>query len=272
MGLKLTKITRTPAGDQRMGELVREELDALQVRLSRKPPDDAPASKHAHHWKVLHEIESEIALYMYQQEYPDEEVVAHYRVAASAIVSYYEVREGAGPGDNLWAYDRALSEVIAFGSLEERKRLASVDERKFVSEEHEKVQADAQFLALLQGLRSYCVLGRAPTARLQAVVAACSGKKASGTDARIVRRWADGLLAAVDKDETRWNENVQALVQEHEQEALHGDRSSLTTGHIDVFSMWLTRLGLEQGMTCTVSSLFLPVQILELAWKTTTSS
>jgi|GEM_PF-6357711 len=260
---------------------------ALQLNKDTKKTPDSPAQRKAldeavqrlekvrnsskidqiKRWSSTHNVNINIGLRRYQLEVADETVVDAFRQAASAGSLHWAARQDPG-NSNEHQTLMSWSWVIAFGSVEERKKLSQVEQKLFATDEDKDYTETRSLLCVLQG---YLSSGQLDVKAADAIVAAASHKKASRAASITAKPYAEGLIALSQGNAEAWNVAMAALLSEHERHAFRGELVDLCDGYMAPFPLSLLRLGIERGLVCSIKSLHLPVRLVEQAWKLSVS-
>lgn len=162
---------------------------------------------------------------------------------------------------NPWKAEQILDLVACFGSAQNRAAIAALraDQlRHPVRPEHDAL---ARYLDVL---RAHIAGARLDTAALSAVVLSCESPHATKEDRLFLQPGAQGLTALEAHDTASWNHALAQILTSHGQEARDGDLALLSDGFVCLRALMLAKLGVERGLSCHATSVYLPVFLFDL--------
>jgi len=261
MGLRLNRIEEAVARET-LGD-TEERVNRLRKRIKTDP--EPKPDRHYY----LGGAALDFGLEYYQQEKPVTEILPILAEAADAILRSWELRtknQGDGITDAVM-WPRMISPVIAFGPVSIRDRLVAIPDT-VIYEDGPTGTSAALLIAMIRHWLRAGELGEPHAAALERY----SRDNATRRECKVLLPTVQGLEAVAKKDADAWNASLAATTADHKRDAMRGELQRDPRGYMNLEGVWLLRLGLERGMSCTVDSPYLPIFILEAACRRFASS
>lgn len=230
--------------------------------LTKVPPTNS--SEAAYHWQFLASIRAEVGLLYYQQERPHVEILEHFRPACDALARKYELRPTLSGGLMPWHLIKDMSFAVAFGDGAVRDRFAGLPSTLYATEDPEDVTSRDYLDALRSVLRG-------EPRDMTPILEACSRRTASRFETLHIRPLVRCLSAVLAGDGPGLDSSLQECLRRHLKD-VKGELRTDVEGFMVIDALVHVRLALERGIPITVESPYLPVSLVERAWKTTPSS
>ena len=184
-----------------------------------------------------------------------------------ALASHYLMEEVALPpsqaGRRPSEFERTLALTVCFGSPEDiAKGLSVSDDLIFTPVNDEALRLYRLSLKYVNLIRQFLSSGSVDLELIAKAQDECQAANSWKSDAIETRAKLRALQAVVQSESALWNESLDILVREHLEESMHGDFQKLNLAFICLPALLLAKLGIDKRMECTVSSPYLPVQLL----------
>lgn len=258
MGLKLNRVE---------DEILRETLPSSEARVARLRGLRESRGRADDHMR-LGDALLDLGLKYYQKEGGTDEILDLFDESAVMKLRSWEFRSEHRDGyGDAYAWRKIVSPVIAFGPASNRRRIVDIPDAVV----YENGPGGSSNAMLLAAIREWLATGKLGD-RYAAALERCSSKGANRWEARVLLPVLKGLEAIANSDAIAWNRALATTTDEHKREALRGELQRDVQGFMNLEGIWLLRLGLERGMTCTVDSPYLPIPLVEAACRRTASS
>lgn len=234
----------------------------LARSLAKEPPSEPSAA--SYHWQFVGGHRQRVGLLNYQQERPYEEILEHFRPACDALARKYELRPTLSGGLMPWHLIKDMSFAVAFGDGAVRDRFARLPSTLYATEDPEDVTSRDYLDALRAVLRG-------EPRDMTAILEACSRRTASRFETLHIRPLVRCLSAVLAGDGPGLDSSLQECLRRHLKD-VKGELRTDVEGFMVIDALVHVRLALERGIPITVESPYLPISLVERAWKTTPSS
>jgi hypothetical protein len=228
------------------------------------PPPMGAGPDRAQAWWRLGGVYEELALVGFAIGRDAGEVLWHLRKMGQAHLAMYESHPNERrPGASEWEFLDHFGVIVAFGDEKDRSRLARLASGQYLGRNPDTWRGLKTLLPVLLGWLAGDGLDRQTLSELQR---ACGGKKASRDDVQSLLPLVEGALALDTGNGGGLNAAAGRLLATHEVDAA-GDLKDLSRRFMCLNGLWLVRLGLERNIKITVDSPYVPVKLIEQAWK-----
>jgi|GEM_PF-5965447 len=257
MGLKLNKIS-----DEIIRENLERELQWMEKRLAAPPPPEDDPVQVEKYYYYLAIGSCDIGLMLYQQERPPAEIRTHLKRAGEAFLRSIEVRpmpkgtEYRSP----WEFEKAVNLIVCFYNEELRVKASQIPPWKYRHPPHPEHDAYARYL---EALKKYIGGNELDDEELAQVITHCLSDAASKEDRMFLLPKSEGLKAVARQQPNNSERAIGDVVKAHETEAQRGEYRRSRDGLMSLPALMLAKLCLERGMACSVSSPYLPLQLLD---------
>ena len=165
-------------------------------------------------------------------------------------------------------FDDLLNLAICFGTAEQRQEVARIDKRCHWSDwrlpdQKPEDSPDAAMVTYMEILKRYAAGEALDQEGCRLCLHFCESPKAPKRAVVEVRPRLEALIALDRGDAATWNAHLARVIAPHKNEALRGEFKLLPQAFICLSALALAQLGREWGLTCTVDSPYLPLQLLE---------
>jgi len=114
----------------------------------------------------------------------------------------------------------------------------------------------------LDVLRNFITSGHLDHAAWKSVETECLRNNAGRYDALVNLAKLRAMQAVDSGDAAILNQSIAVLVQDHEDQALHGENQRSTRGFLCLPALMFANLGATRNLVCTVVSPYLPLRLL----------
>ncbi len=209
--------------------------------------------------RQLWEGHFELATHLYQQDGSPSEIRENFVHAAEHGLQMFEQRgEPKGDSRTPWDFGLVLGTVLAFGTPEQRSRAARVERWKWFHPEKEFYLLLADTLSQVQSF----LAGEFDRTAAQRLVERCTAENADRDSVRYNSPLVEALLAIDARDVQPLQAALAAMVKEHEHRAMRGPLQAQADGLVAVIPLGLVRLARDSGLSCSVESPYVPLDLL----------
>jgi len=201
-----------------------------------------------------------LGLEMYQQERNPAEIRDSLALAGKELLAVLALPQDQAVLSPL-EFEKALALAVCFCPPSVDQNVDQFPLKKFfVNPESQKFFAIlAQYLDVL---RKFLPSRKLDQAEWEKVEAQCRQSTAARFDAEVTLAKLTALKAVDAGDGTMLNQGVATLVEDHENEAKHGENQRSSRAFICLPALMFARLGADRKLECTVRSPYLPLQLL----------
>lgn len=257
MARKLNKIGAKASEDQvaRYTKYLAGKLDA--------EPDPADPSR-GRYFALVGHYSMWLGLYEYMLETPEPVIVKHLGRAANAYQSMFELRprpDGPTGSREPRKFEQALALAACFGHPACLRGLSQLEEWAYRHPPRPETDAYAAYLGALK----FVVANEAGDGHeAERALSACRTAGAAQDVPEEIANRIYALLALVEGDAVGFNKHLADVVRAHERDARTGELSDMQEGFICLEALGLAGLAKRQGVSVTVSSVYLPLQLLDV--------
>lgn len=202
----------------------------------------------------------ELGLELYQQERAVPEIRKYLALAGTELFGV-SLQRGENAALSPLEFEKALALVACFCSPSVYARVDQIPMRKFFSDPQSS-EFFATLVQYLDVLRNFLATQHLNQDQWENVDAQCLLSTASRFDAEVTRAKLTALKGVATGDSTLLNQGIGVLVEDHENEAKRGENQRSTRGFICLPALMFAHLGAARRLTCTISSAYLPLQLL----------
>lgn len=255
VGLKLNKIS---------DEIARGGLNrnlAMLNDLLERGPHAKNAFDLENYFHAVGDTSCDVGLTMYQQEKSPREIRPYMVMAADFLLREHMVRQKPAPNTsrNPWLFKKTVELIIGWGDSEKGKALTNIEPWQYRNPPHPEHDRISEYIKVLVNfLVERCLNVEA----CRSVEERLASDSASRDERSILLPGARGLRGAVEGDSKLWNDAIAELVAAHAVEAKKGEYKRSESGFICLPALALAKLGLERGLTSSVRSVYLPLEIM----------
>jgi hypothetical protein len=254
MPLKLNKTS-----DERTREMVVRNRESLRKFLTAEPSSPI-RSNPVRYARQLANISLNLGLDLYQQEGDPAEIRDHFARACRELFAVLTLDSDKAALEPLEFQD-ALALAACFCPPSVSGSADKVPISKFFPD----AKAFAFYAILtryLDVLRCFLTSGKLDHEAWDKVEAECLRGNAGRYDAQLTLAKLRALRAVDTSDHALLNQSIATLIEDHENEAKRGGLRQLSQGFICLPALMFAHLGTARNLSCTVKSLYLPLQLL----------
>jgi hypothetical protein len=257
VGLRLNKVS---------DEIALESLEhsmSILTKLLERGPRSSNIHDIENYYDAVGDTSCDIGMTLYQQQEDPHEIRVHLARAADFTLRKHACRPEPAPNTSRspWFFKKAAELVICWGDVEKRRALATIHPWQYRNPPHPEHDGLAEYLELLVRFLAEQRLDVEMCFRLEERLAS---NTASKDDRQLLLPFARGLHEAMEGSSSRWNDAIAEIVKAHEIEAKKGEYKRSANGFMCLPGLALAQLGLERGLTCSIRSIYLPLQLLEI--------
>lgn len=253
MPLKLNKIN---------DEIIREDILDNQERVKKflsADPASQLRSDPVRYSRRLADASLELGLELYQQERNPAEIRESLALAGKSLLGVLALPEDRAVLSPL-EFEKALALAVGFCPPSVYQTIDQIPLKKFFGNPPDEFFAIlAQYLDML---RKFLPSRKLDQAEWKRVEAQCLRNNASRYDAEVNLAKLRALKGVAEGDSAQLNQGIATLVEDHENEAKHGENQRSSRAFICLPALMFARLGADRKLECTVRSPYLPLPLL----------
>lgn len=225
------------------------------------PPDGSSGVSWERYFESCAKARFNVGMEAYRFEQPAEAVRWFLADSARHYIFMYGKREQPTETDdrNPWTFLGTVGLIVCFCQPFYRKVVAGMDERRYRFPLHRTTEHLAAYLGQLKKH----LKGEGADVDLCRRLADAVTTEHAGPDERLFLRPELLALASLTQgDEAAWHESISEMLTTHERECETGEYRLSNDGYFSLPALMYAKLGAEHGMRCSLSSLYLPLQLL----------
>ena len=238
-------------------EIVKENVAYSESRIQ-KQLAKAPEQRNL---AALGDAYFELGTGCYQQQRPIDEIKKYLGLSGEFLTKAIFARTKSQHEPTY--FERAFALAVCFGLPDDVMRGASLtNEQIFAPNDEQSKKHFGLTLEYVNLLRVFAGSGNLDIEATEKVKQKCTTPTAWKFDAIETKAKLNALESIQKGNDKQWNEALQILLNEHQNESLNGEYRKLNAAFIAIPTLVLAKLGLAKGMACTISSDYLPLQLL----------
>lgn len=260
------KLNQMSADDIAHARKLSEEIynDRLQDSLP-KEESFTRAQRESLNWSLSRTCR-EIGRCMYQQGHRPDEIRRWLKESASFGLRQFRFMDPPKPDEDRLheEYETILFLLICFGSETERTEASTIPTEMYLRTAGEDEPKPSGVAAWLEVLKRFPAEGVLDEAAYREGEASCLSDRATKLERVLTLQELQALRALVERDAATWNARLTEIIAWHKRKSLQGAWKLLDEAFICFPALALAHLGRQVGLTCTVKSPYLPLELLEV--------